>query len=569
MKKEASESRPTIFTYRNKSYLSRFFIVYIFFIKKLLLLIWHYKIIKHFLSPEKIAVREDRIFKKLGEDCKKIFLKLGGVYIKVGQFLSNLTHLLPLSFIDSLKDLQDRIPPHSFEEIKERFLKEKHQDITEVFPDISREPLAAASTAQVHTATLYNERVVIKILYPNIENLIQKDLKTLKFVMKRLNRYLIRYEYKKIHKEIEITVTNEMNLLKESKSITRMADLFKKEPDIIFPDVYPEFTSKGVLVTKFVDGIKITDYPSAMSKKDKRSRIVELLIRAYILMIFKYKFFHADPHPGNLIVTPDEKLCFVDFGAVCDVNESTTVSLRKIIMSAMTKDYFGVIEGMEEMGFFSPDANKDKLEKIARYAIENLKRFITNTEFFRNVSLEDLNTEDAYLFLKGINSSLSELLKIAHVPQNYVMLERVLGLLVGNIAYLDPYRTIFDYAEPDFETIVIGGTTLERTWEEEGGGEALANMISIPGDLHRALLAINRGRLSIRNEDVEKQTEKVYILGHQLIYTALLIACIHFGNTFLGKTIFGLGISNFFYFTGFIFSIVLIVSFIKNRLSKL
>ncbi|MCB1188869.1 MAG: AarF/ABC1/UbiB kinase family protein [Leptospiraceae bacterium] len=567
MKKESSESHPIIFTYRNKSYLSRFFIVYIFFLKKLVILLWHYKVLKLFLSPEKISLREERIFKDLGDDCKKIFLKLGGVYIKVGQFLSNLTHILPLSFIDALKDLQDRIPPHSFNEIKERFHNEIHQDITDVFPDIDRVPLAAASTAQVHTATLYNEKVVIKILYPDIENLINKDLKTLKFVMKRLNRYLFRYEYKKIHKEIEVTIKSEMDLLKESRSITRMTELFAKEPNIIFPDVYPEFASMGVLVTRFVEGVKITEYPPTMGKNDKKSNIVDLLMRAYILMIFKYKFFHADPHPGNLIITPDEKLCFVDFGAVCEVNESTTTSLRKIIMSAMTKDYFGVIEGMEEMGFFSSDANKDKLEKIARYAIENLKRFITNTEFFRNVSLEDLNAEDAYLFLKGINSSLSELLKIAHVPQNYVMLERVLGLLVGNIAYLDPYRTIFDYAEVHFESIVVGGTTLERTWEEEGGGEALANMISIPGDFHRALLAINRGRLSIKNADVEKQTEKTYILGHQFIYTAILIASIQFGNNFLDKGIIWL--SYLFYFLGFSFSLILIVSFIKNRLSKM
>ncbi|MBP7282411.1 MAG: AarF/ABC1/UbiB kinase family protein [Leptospiraceae bacterium] len=555
-----------VFSYRNKGYLSRFLLVYSFVLKRSATLLWHYKVMKRVLSPEKIQKREEAIYSKLGKDCKDLFLNLGGVYIKLGQFLSNMGHVLPDYFISAFQDLQDRIPPHSFEEIKLRFYKETGKDIKEVFPEIDKSPLAAASTAQVYKAKLGEEKVVIKILYPGIEKLVEKDLRTVLFVMKRINRYLVTYDFKQIHSEVATIITREMDLSEEAKSIEKMASYFAFEKDYVFPAVYHEYTTKGILVTKFIEGVKISETRSVARRNARKSRPLDLLVRAYILMVFQYRFFHADPHSGNLIYTTDGKLCFVDFGAVSEVNEITAISLKKIISSAMSKDYYGVIEGMEEMGFFDKNVNKEKLEQIVKFALEKLERFISNTDFFRNISFEQLNPEEAYIFLKGINSSLSDLLKIARVPSNYVMLERTLGLIMGNIAILDPYRSVFDYGENYFQTIAIGETGLIEKMMSEEGKELLATSLQIPSELHKALLTLNRGRLVIHNKDIEKQTVTFSILGSQFIYTLVSISSVYFGNYFLGFN--QQYPSLFFYSIASISGLSLLHSLIKNRPGK-
>lgn len=561
---EKAPSAP-VFSYRHRGHFSRFLIVYAFVFKRVLKLLWHYKIAKLFLSRESFLERDEKIYTKLGKEAKELFLNLGGVYIKLGQFLSNMGHLLPEYFIHQFQDLQDRIPPHPLEEIKNRFQQETGRTIDEVFPEIDPIPLASASTAQVYEARLGKEKVVIKILYPGIENLIQKDLKTVLFVMKRIDRYLINYDYTQIHAEVKEVIQREMNLLEEAKSIEKMAGFFEKEPDYVFPKVYHTYTTKGVLVTQYIDGIKISETKIVSKKHKKKSRALDLLVKAYILMVFKYKFFHADPHSGNLIYTKDGKLCFIDFGAVCEVNELTSTSLKKIIMAAMSKDYYGVVEGMEEMGFFERDADKEKLEQVARFGIEKLNRFLTNTDFFKNISLEQIDPEEAHVFLEGINSSLSDIMKMSRVPQNYVMLERTLGLIVGNAAIIDPYHSIFDYADTHFRTHVVDDnrTIIDQLINDESKA-LMTTSLQIPPELHKALLSVNRGRLVLQNKDIQKQTEKLYALGHQFIYLFSTIASIHFGNHF--RALNEIVTAGFFFGLAAVSGLALLSSINKNRI---
>ncbi|MCB1159378.1 MAG: AarF/ABC1/UbiB kinase family protein, partial [Leptospiraceae bacterium] len=481
------------------------------------------------------SLREEKLYTLLGERLKDLFIKLGGVYIKLGQFLSNLIHILPEVFTSRLQDLQDRLPAHSFEEIEERFKKEFQVSIETAFPQIEKIPLASASMAQVHIAWINEQKVAVKILYPDIEKVVEKDLKTILFIMKRLNRLIFHFDYRRLHREVEESISREMDLSLEAEAILKMTRLFQNEKDIIFPEVYHKYISKGVLVTRFVEGVKISDTLSARYKNSKRSKPLALLLRAYILMIFKHRFFHADPHPGNLIYTPEGKLCFIDFGSVGQIPESMQQGLRKLLVSAVRQDYYGVIDSMEDMGFFSTEANKEQLEQIAKYAIESLNKFTTDTEYFRNISLEQMKPGEMREFLKGINTSLGQLLKIARIPPNYILLERVFAMLVGHAAWLDPYRTVFDYAKQPFFSLVGGDESRLAEIAREEGMDIAADALSLPSDLHHALVKLNRGRITFRNSDIEKQTRVIEILVHQLIYTALFLGLLHFGNFFFEK----------------------------------
>jgi ubiquinone biosynthesis protein len=560
---ENSQLEKEILEFRKKGHRTRFYTVYFFVIKWSFRFLWFYKVRTLWLESHSKQKLEDSLFLQLSFESRTLFLRLGGVYIKVGQFISNLAHMLPASFLENLKDLQDRVPPHSFTEVKQRFFNEFNKNIEEVFPDLDRVPLASASTAQVHRATYQGKKVVIKILYPNIENLVEKDLKTVYFVMKWIHNYLYKFEYSKIHSEISIIIRREMNLKEEALSLQKMTELFKNEKDYVFPTVYEDFTKQGILVTKYIEGVKITETRINHKKNGKPSRPLLLLIRAYILMVFQFKFFHADPHPGNLIYTPQGKLCFIDFGAVSDLPTNIVQSLKRIVQSAISNDYYGVVEGLDSMGLLDKSANKEKLEQISQFAIEKLKSFITNTDYFRNISIEQLEPQEVYIFLDGINTSLNELMQVTQLPTNYIMLQRVLGLLIGTTAVLDPYRTIFEYAEEPFYKIVESNKKeVLQTIKEEGSDIALATL-TLPLELQKVLIALNRGRIRFINRDLERHTEKMYVLGVNLIQTIFVVSGIHFGNFYLLQN--NQIVSTGFFIFSFVISMSVLRSILKNK----
>ncbi|MDV6235685.1 AarF/UbiB family protein [Leptospira ellisii] len=552
-------------SYKRHGSVWRFWNASSFVWKKIWSIFWFFKLGRILFPSYRKPNLQETYFRRLGEDCRNFFLSMGGVYIKLGQYLGNLSHVFPDSFTESLQELQDRVPPHPFSEIEERFRTEFGKEITKVFPNIQNVPEASASTAQVHVASVGGQKVAIKVLYPGIETLIANDLKNIRSFLKRINRYLFRFEYKKVHDEITNLVTRETDLQLEADSYDRMRQFFAEEPDYVFPKVIRQFSGKSVLVTEFVEGVKITKAIPVL-KGQAKSRPVELLVRAYVLMIFQYRFYHADPHPGNLIYTPDEKLCFIDFGAVGEMPSGGVFALKKILLSGIAKDYYGVVSGLEDIGALSPSADRDKLEEVVRYSLEKLGRFVSDTDYFRNLSLDQIHTREDRLFLREINSSLKEIFRMIQIPENFIFLERVLGLLVGITAILDPYRTVLDYGEKPFRTVASG---------KEGGLESLllnedknllGNTLSIPGEFYKVLQNINRGKQGIQLVEVERHTRKMYVLGHQILYSVFLIAGIHFGNYYLEK---GMEIQSWSFFgTSGFFGLVLIYSFWKNKLKK-
>ncbi|EQA44784.1 ABC1 family protein [Leptospira broomii serovar Hurstbridge str. 5399] len=532
--------------------------------KKIFSLLWYYKFARLFLPSYRNEEKETEFFQNLGRECREFFLRMGGVYVKLGQYLASLSHLFPESFTDPLQDLQDRVPPHPFSEIKERFRKEFGKDIAEIFPDISEIPLASASIAQVHSASFKGEKVAIKILYPGIEEIIVKDLKAIRTFLKRINRLLVTFDYKIVHKEIAKLVGRETDLRLEAESMERMERYFSEEPDYVFPKIHKEWSGKSVLTARYIDGVRITQV-AALKKGQAKSRPIDLLIRAYILMVFEYRFYHADPHPGNMIYTPEEKLCFIDFGAVGEIPPSQALVLRKIFLCAMSKDYGGVVEGLDELGLLSRKADRDKVEEVVRYSLEKLSRFLTDTDSFRNIKFEQIHTPEDLKFLKEINSSLRELLRMVQLPVTLIPLERVLGLLVGITATLDPYRTVLDYGEKPFKGMVLQG---ENNWQkalvQEGGiwGQA----VSLPGELLQTIKNLNRGKQAYRLPDLETHSRKMYSLGHQAISLAVILFGIHYGTERMdrGEELY----ATISFGTSIFFGILLALSVLKNKFSS-
>ncbi|TGK86646.1 AarF/ABC1/UbiB kinase family protein [Leptospira noumeaensis] len=432
-----------------------------------------------------------QFLKRKGQETKNLFFQLGGVYIKIGQFVSNLFHILPEEFLWELQDLQDKIPPRDFADIDKRWILDYKKSMSEIFTDLDRISYASASTAQVHIGFYNGKKVAIKTLYPGIEEDAIRDLKTLSRVLWLIDQFVFKISAKEVSEQLTIMIRSELDLRSELKNLKYTKQLFALEKDFFFPNPIEELCNKHTLVTEFVEGKKIYELNLSESHTKKNPHL-EKLIRAYILMIFDYRFFHADPHPGNLIFMETGELCFIDFGAVQSISEEETRILERILIGAMRKDYHSITESLFDLGAVTDSLSKEELIQIVKYSLEKLNRILDSTDHFRNIGFDTLRPTEDLRFLKEIQVSLKRLLSSLKLPPNFLSLHRVLALLLGNFSYLDPTRSMIDYAEKPFSQIVLKGSSLKKLWKDEGE-EFITSLFSLPKEFNEFLYKWNRG----------------------------------------------------------------------------
>ncbi|EMJ86911.1 ABC1 kinase family protein [Leptospira meyeri] len=487
--------------------------IYIYVIKTWIEYLILTKFKKKFNSEPKYETLRIQFLKQKGKETKTLFFVMGGVYIKIGQFISNLFHILPEEFLWELQDLQDKIPPREFKEIDERWLHDYGKSMEIIFTNLDKSSYASASTAQVHIGYYNGKKVAIKTLYPKIEEDAVRDLKTISRVIWLIDRFVFKVSAKEVNEQLNKMIRSELDLRGELKNLKYTKQLFALEKDFYFPNPIDELCNKHTLVTEFVEGKKIYEIDPFESHTKKNPNL-EKLIRAYILMIFEYRFFHADPHPGNLIFMDTGELCFIDFGAVQSISEEETRILERILIGAMRKDYHLIAESLFELGAVTESLSKEELIQIVKYSLEKLNRILESTDHFRNISFETLRPAEDLRFLKEIQVSLKRLLSSLKLPPNFLSLHRVLALLLGNSSYLDPTRSMIDYAEKPFSQIVLKGSSLKKLWKDEGE-EFITSLFSLPKELNEFLYKWNRGEFqtpdSSRKEEL--RLKEIFTFG--------------------------------------------------------
>ncbi|HEY43669.1 MAG TPA: AarF/ABC1/UbiB kinase family protein, partial [Anaerolineae bacterium] len=272
--------------------------------------------------------------------------RLGGVWIKVGQFLSARLDILPETITSELAGLQDEVDPESFEAMRNMVEGEFGVPLDERFAFFDPHPLASASLGQVHRATLPGgEAVVVKIQRPDIHDLIQVDLAALTRVIGWLKHYppiTRRANLDALMAEFSRTLWEEVDYLAEADNARRFGEMFRDNPEVRIPDVYEAHTTVRVLTLEDVYFTKITDYAAVEALGVDLVEVAERLVRTYLWQIFVVGFFHADPHPGNLFVEslePDGwRLVFVDFGMVGQITPEMKQGMRDLAIAIGTRD---------------------------------------------------------------------------------------------------------------------------------------------------------------------------------------------------------------------------------------
>lgn len=366
------------------------------------------------------------------------FVRLRGVYIKLGQILSIMGTFLPREYVEELEALQDDVPPASYRKIVKTFVASFGKLPTEVFASFEREPIAAASLGQVHEArTADGERLAVKILYPNVATIIKVDLKVLGWALEIYKNFVPLQQIDRVHAQLSDMLTRETDLVNEAAMITRMAKNFEHDPDVLFPKVFPQWSSRVVMTMSFMDGVKITRKSALDKLALDPYAVATKLIQVFYKQVFIDRFFHADPHPGNFFVQrgPDgqPRIVVLDLGSATELRGNLADGMFDILQGLMTRKDDLVVKGIHAMGFVAPDGNKELLERTTRRYFEKLL----------NLNITDFGKIDPAVAQKLADpdmkrDELRELMKSVAYPEGWFYVERASVIMFGLSATLAP-----------------------------------------------------------------------------------------------------------------------------------
>lgn len=529
----------------------RFFHILWFFAGVFLRFIgWELVLAKIGFRSQVRSTRSERFRREAGR-FRMLALKMGGVMIKVGQFLSSRLDILPPEVTDTLADLQDEVPAETFESIRHQAEKELQAPLSEKFAWFDETPLAAASLGQVHRASLRDDApesqhfqdVVVKVLRPNIEKIVSVDLSALRIVGRLLMYYRPIREHADIPallREFSETLNNEIDYRLEGQNAEIFFENFKDDPQVHVPRVVWSRSTQRVLTLENVYAIKITDYDAITAAGIDRAEVARRLLDVYLKQIFDDGFFHADPHPGNLFVTPVPaesgspgwQLTFVDFGMVGRLPDNLRAALRETVIAIGTQDSARLIKSYQSLGFLLPGADIVALENASSMVFDRF--WGMSMSELRNVSLHEVH--DIGHRIRNLMLDMP-----FQVPNNLLILVRTVAILSGMCTGLDPNFNLWNQLAPYAKKLVA---------EEDGSGldvvletleELAKTLVALPSQASRVLAQAEREGLLIRSPQVTRQLgsleRSVDRLSGSLIFSALLLGGIFLYNA--GNLIFG------------------------------
>ena len=312
-----------------------------------------------------------------GERIKNTFEELGPIFVKLGQTISTRKDLLPTDIAEELVKLQDKVKPFSGEEAKKIIESSLGDSIENIFEGFDIECLASASVAQVHSAKLEGNDVIIKVLRPNIEKLIRKDIDLMYFIAKTIDKF---WEESKRLKPIEIVaeyekvIFGELDLVKEASNANLLKRNFSESSYLYVPEIYWDYTRDNVLVMERIFGIQISNIEELNKNKINIKRLAEKGVEIFFTQVFQHNFFHADMHPVNIFVSyenPDDpKYCAVDFGIMGSLSESDQKYLALNFQAFFQRDYKKVAELHVDSGWVGENTRVDEFENSIRSVCE-------------------------------------------------------------------------------------------------------------------------------------------------------------------------------------------------------
>lgn len=368
----------------------------------------------------------------------KGFVRLRGVYIKLGQILSIMGTFLPREIVEELEALQDDVPPQSYRKIRRTFMRAFGKPPDAVFTEFRRKPIAAASLGQVHEArSAAGDRLAVKILYPRVATIIKVDLKVLQWAIGVYKTFVPVQQIERVHEQLSDMLARETDLVNEAAMIGRMAKNFAGDSDVVFPTVFPAWSCRTVMTMSFMEGVKISNKNALATLGLDPYDVATKLVKVFYKQLFVDRFFHADPHPGNFFVQrgPEgqARIVVLDLGSATELRPNLADGMFDILSGLMTRNDNLVVKGIHEIGFVAPNGDRELLERKTRRYFEKLL----------NLNITDFSKLDPAITQKIVSidikrDELRELMRSIAYPEGWFYVERAALIMFGLQAQLAP-----------------------------------------------------------------------------------------------------------------------------------
>ncbi|WP_245306470.1 ABC1 kinase family protein [Acidipropionibacterium timonense] len=519
------------------------------FATRFMILEWWFAVVLPRIGLRRLAARgRDERLRRFARQFHDLAVDLGGLMIKVGQFMSTRLDVLPPTITHELDGLQDEVPAERFDDIRAVIEAELGRPVDRAFVEVDPTPLAAASLGQVHRARLTDAlardtgfgEVVVKVQRPGIDEIIDVDLAALRRIAQlasRVRAVRSRVDTRALVDEFATICTTEIDYLNEASWAERFADNFADDPRVRAPRVAWERTTRRVLVLEDVSAIKITDVDALRAAGIDPSEVADELARVSCHQLFVDGFLHGDPHPGNIFVTPvpdapvpdapgpdatrdvSWTLTYVDFGMMGEVTPQLRSALTDLLMAIVGRDADGMVAAVQHVGFLLPGART-----------EDLRRAMTETfDRFGGMAVADLagvDPREMAEFGQRLGRTLRDL--PLQLPEDLLLVARASSLVSGLCTALQADFNIWTALEPfaaDLAREQSGGVL---TSAGRRAVDTLVTAASLPGRLDALARRAERGDLALRIPDVDRR------LGHveraieravrALVFAAMLLA---------------------------------------------
>ena len=436
--------------------------------------------------------RRDRIEKHTrAERVRMAFEELGPTYIKLGQLLSTRPDLVPVDFTRELSKLQDKVPPFDFNEVRRIIETEINSTVKELFEFFDETPLAAASIGQVHRAGLVDGEVVaVKVQRPGIKKIIEVDLEImlhLAMLMERNIKEMALYRPVKIVEEFAKAIEKEIDYTIEATSMERFAQSFLHDPYIYIPKVFRDMTTERVITMELVDGIKVSEIDrleaAGLDRKLITSRGADFLLK----QVFIHGFFHADPHPGNIFVLPDNVICLLDFGMIGSVDRQTREDFVDLVDSVVHRHESRATQVILKLTYWDEEPDIRILEKdVADFMGQHLYKPLKDIE---------------------IGKLLNRLLELAFrhrlmIPPDIYFMMKALTTIEGVARSLDPNFDMIAKTAPFIHQVKLAKFYPRRIVDDmiKLGSDMKQFIQQFPKDLLEITRLIRQQRLAIKME---------------------------------------------------------------------
>ena len=484
---------------------------------------------------------------RLARRFRGLAVELGGLMIKVGQFMSSRLDVLPPEITAELAGLQDEVPAERFDDIRAAAEAELGMPLSHAFASFDPVPVAAASLGQAHRATLSPgdaadtglDRVIVKVQRPGIDGIVAVDLAALRRVSRwaqRVRAVSSRVDAPALVEEFAETCHEEIDYLHEATSAERFASDFADDPRVSAPAVVWERSTRRVLTLEDVSAIKISDTVALRAAGIDPAEVAQVFAQVMLDQVFTHSFVHADPHPGNIFVTPSAdggwRVTFIDFGMMAEVPDTIRAGLRTLVIAVASRDSHGLIVAAQQIGVLLPSAQTAELERALTMLFARFGGMGFN-------ELRDVDPREFQDFAREFGDTVRAL--PVQFPERMLLLMRAVSLTSGMCSALDPTFNIWEPVEPY-------ATKLLR--DESGGmlrdlgAQSMTNMSTLwrlPARVDAALNRLDSGSLTFDISSLELRLDRIIRVAYRAV-SAVLFGGLLIGGVLLLEPASGWGV---------------------------